>query len=65
VQGIGVVRHDFEDAAVDVRGSAPLLRLLQDDRERDRFVERERAVGAGQPLRRAYTALFVLRSYLK
>jgi len=55
-----MVRRGFEDRAVDVRRSFPLLCLLQRDGDRDRFVKRERSVS-----RSAYAYLFVLRSYLK
>ena len=60
VQRVGMVRRCFEDRAVDVRRSFPLLCLLQRDGDRDRFVKRERSVS-----RSAYAYLFVLRSYLK
>jgi hypothetical protein len=65
MQGVGVVRRDFEDAAVDVRRRTPLLCLVKRDGDRDRFVERQGAVVARQRLCRDYTALLVLRSYLK
>ena len=53
VQRVGVVRCGFEDAAVDLVRGRPLLGLLQHDGDRDRLVEAEGAILAGQRLARA------------
>jgi hypothetical protein len=45
MQRVGVIRRDLENRAVDVRRGRQLLRLLQRDRDRDRLVERQSAVG--------------------
>jgi hypothetical protein len=63
VQRVGMVGRHFEDAAVDLASGRPLLGLLQHDRDRQRFVEAQRAVVAWQLGRPNYAPL--LMSYLK
>ena len=49
VHRVGVVGRDLEDPAVDVARRHPLVVLLQPDRDRYRFVQADRAVGATAP----------------
>ena len=73
MQRVGMVGRDLEDAAVDVRRSRPLLVLLQQDRDRERFVQAEGAVVVGELLHMSTAqarlvrlpSLFALMSYLK
>jgi hypothetical protein len=46
VEGVGVIWSGVEDAAVDVGGGRELVVLVQDERDRQRFAEAERAVAA-------------------
>jgi hypothetical protein len=65
VQRVGVVRRRFEDRAVDLTGSRPLLVLLENDRDRQRLVEAQRSVVGGELGRAVYPSLCALMSYLK
>ena len=65
VQRVGMVGLRVEDGAVDLRSGRPLLGLLQHDRDRQRFVEAQRAIGARRLRRPDYPPLLALRSYLK
>ncbi len=60
VHRVRVVRHGLEDSAVHLARRHPLVALLQPDRDRDRFVQADGAVG-----RRSYPSLLPLMSYLK
>ena len=52
VQSVGVVRGYFEDAAVDIGRSCPLLGLLQRERDCYGFVQRKGAVAVERLLHR-------------
>ena len=65
VQRVGMLGRHFEDIAVDLRGGRPLFGLLQDDRDRQRFVEAQRAIVARQLRRPDYPSLLALKSCLK
>ena len=61
----GMVGRGLEDPAVDLPRGCPLLVLLQDDRDRQRLVEAQRAIVARQLGRSDYASLWALMSYLK
>jgi hypothetical protein len=65
VQGARIVGRDLEDRAVELSSRRPLLALLQRDRDRQRFVEAQRAVVAGELSRRDLPLLVGLEVVLE